>query len=180
MSFSELSDYIILFGALTVALTNIYNFLAKPHKKLKSKKEAEIKEQIERTLEEKMPSILEKHSKEVAQERNNERLEQLEEIRSSILEETKTVLDGILQINLEQSKNISTLMTSSKDVLRQRIMDIYHKYKKDKQLPIYSREALDELYKDYKAENGNSYIDKYYSRMRMWPTYDEYDNYDNE
>lgn len=32
----------------------------------------------------------------------------------------------------------------------------------------HEREALEQYYKDYKALNGNSYIDKYYSRMILW------------
>ena len=52
-------------------------------------------------------------------------------------------------------------------------MDIYNKYKFDKRMPIYMREALNELYKDYKAEGGNSYIDKYYNRMKEWETYND-------
>ena len=56
-------------------------------------------------------------------------------------------------------------------MLRQRIMMIYHNYKTSKRITIYDREALDEAYKDYKAEGGNSYIDKYYNRTLSWETY---------
>ena len=52
-------------------------------------------------------------------------------------------------------------------------MDIYHRYKKEKTYPMYEKEKLEELYKDYKAEKGNSYIDKYYNRMRTRETYYE-------
>ena len=45
--------------------------------------------------------------------------------------------------------------------------------KKEKRFPIHAKEALDELYKDYKAEDGNSYIDKYYARMCTWEAYDD-------
>lgn len=173
MTFSEFCDWIVLIGAVTIALTNIFNFLAKPSKKVKDKKNKELRQEIQTVLSEEIPTLLENHSKEVAIERNAERQVQLEEVRSSILKETQETLNGILKINLEQSKNIGTLMTSSKDMLRQRIMDIYHKYKKEKSFPIHVREALDELYKDYKAENGNSYIDKYYGRMKVWKTYDD-------
>ena len=47
-------------------------------------------------------------------------------------------------------------------------MDIYHQYKEYRKFPIYAKEKLDELYKDYKREGGNSYIDKYYGRMSKW------------
>ena len=37
-----------------------------------------------------------------------------------------------------------------------------------------------QYYKDYKAINGNSYIDKYYNRMKKWAIVpDEYEE-DNE
>ena len=173
MTFSEICDWIILIGATTIAVTNIYNFFAKPHKNVKDKKDKELKKEIETVLDEKIPVLLAKHSEEVAAERASERESQLKETREDILSETKKALDGILQINLEQSKNIDVLMTSSKDMLRQRIMAIYHEYKTEKRMPIHVREALDELYKDYKAENGNSYIDKYYNRMKSWETYDD-------
>lgn len=68
----------------------------------------------------------------------------------------------------KQTDAIETLQKGTKDVLRQKIMDIYHEYKNIRKFPIYVKEKLDELYKDYKAENGNSYIDKYYDRMKNW------------
>ena len=173
MTFSQLCDWIVLIGAVTIAITNIFNFFAKPGKKAKEKREKELKKQIETVIEEKVPELLEKHSKEVAAERTAERAEQLEDIRESILREQKETLEGILKLNIEQSNNINTLLASSKDMLRQRIMDIYHKHKKEKRMPIHVREALDELYKDYKAEKGNSYIDKYYGRMKIWEVYDD-------
>jgi hypothetical protein len=35
-------------------------------------------------------------------------------------------------------------------------------------MAIYEKEALEQYYIDYKAEGGNSYIDKYYKRMSTW------------
>ena len=61
--------------------------------------------------------------------------------------------------------SIEVLKQGTKDVLRQKIMAIYHEYKAERAFPIHVKEALDELYKDYKKEVGNSYIDKYYGRM---------------
>lgn len=180
MPFSELTDTIILISALCLAITNIYNFVAKPHRQIKEKKDKELREEIETVLEEKIPVLLERHSEEVAEKRSKEREEQLKEIKTDILEDTKKVLDEIRQINIEQSNNIKILTISSKDMLRQQIMQIYHEYKKEKRFPIHVREKLDELYRDYKAELGNSYIDKYYNRMAPWETYydeDEIEEY---
>jgi hypothetical protein len=60
------------------------------------------------------------------------------------------------------------LVISAKDVLREKIMGIYHKNKRDKTLTLNEKEALDQYYIDYKAMKGNSYIDKYYNRMKKW------------
>ena len=102
-----------------------------------------------------------------------DRQQYLLDIKEEVLAETKDTLEKIMQLNIEQSKSIELLTNSSKDIMRQRIMDIYHKYKREKTYPMYEKEKLEELYKDYKAEKGNSYIDKYYNRMRTWETYYE-------
>ena len=180
MSFSQLCDYIILIGAATVAITNIIKFLKSPHAFLKKKqqeeevkRDKEFQENFDKAIEEKMPKIFLEHDLETRQKYLSDRQKYLEDIKAEVLTDTKEILDGILQINLEQNKKIEILYKTSKDVLRQRIMNIYHEYKKEKRMPIHAREALDELYKDYKAEDGNSYIDKYYSRMITWEVYDD-------
>lgn len=173
MSFSEICDWIVLIGAVTIALTNIYNFFAKPRKKAKDKKDAELKTQIETTLDKKMPDILLKHDLETRDKYLADRQQYLVDIKNEVLEDTKDTLEGILRLNLEQNEAIEVLITTSKDILRQRIMNIYHTYKFEKRMPIHAKEALNELYKDYKAEKGNSYIDKYYNRMIAWEIYDD-------
>jgi hypothetical protein len=47
-------------------------------------------------------------------------------------------------------------------------MGLYHKGKSTRTLENWEKEALTQYYKDYKAMNGNSYIDKYYNRMKKW------------
>ena len=178
MSFSEICDWVVLIGAVTIAITNIYNFFAKPHKEAKDRKDHEIKEQIETTLDEKLPNILLEHDLETRNKYLNDRERYLNDIKAQVLEETKSTLDNILALNLKQNEAIEILTKASKDVLRQRIMNIYHQYKQEKRMPIHVREALDELYKDYKAENGNSYIDKYYNRMTPWESYDDEDSFE--
>lgn len=173
MTISELCDIIILLGALAVAITNIYNFFAKPNSNLKSRKLKQTNALVENILKEKMPKILEEHDLQTKNKYLSDRRRCLEEIKASVLADTKDTLEEIKELNLKQTESIEILYKTSKDVLRQRIMNIYHTYKIEKRMPIHAREALDELYKDYKAENGNSYIDKYYSRMVTWETYDD-------
>lgn len=52
--------------------------------------------------------------------------------------------------------------------MRQRIMSIYYDHKSTRRIPLHKKEILDELYKDYTDEGGNSYITKYYKRMQNW------------
>ena len=178
LSFSQICDAIVLVSAMCIAFTNIYNFFAKPTSKLKKKRTEEIQEQISDTLDEKLPEILLEHDLETRQKYLSDRQNYLNEIKTEVLTDVKDMLDNIYALNLEQSESIKTLSQGNKDMLRQRIMDIYYTYRDEKKLPIHKKEALDELYKDYKAEGGNSYIDKYYNRMKLWEVYDD-ENYED-
>ena len=173
MSISQFCDIIILVSALCIAITNIYNFFAKPTTKLKKKKTEELNNQISNILDEKLPEILLEHDLETRQKYLDDKQNCLNEIKTAVLTDVKDTLDSIYKLNLEQNESIKTLSQGNKDMLRQRIMDIYYTYRDEKKLPIHKKEALDELYKDYKAEGGNSYIDKYHNRMKTWEIYDD-------
>ncbi len=173
MSISQFCDIIILVSALCIAITNIYNFFAKPTTKLKKKKTEELNNQISDILDKKLPEILLEHDLETRQKYLDDRQNCLNEIKTEVLANVKDTLDNIYKLNLEQNESIKTLSQGNKDMLRQRIMDIYYTYRDEKKLPIHKKEALDELYKDYKAEGGNSYIDKYHNRMKTWEIYDD-------
>ena len=173
LSISQFCDIIILVSALCIAITNIYNFFAKPTTKLKKKKTEELNNQISDILDKKLPEILLEHDLETRQKYLDDRQNCLNEIKTEVLTNVKDTLDNIYKLNLEQNESIKTLSQGNKDMLRQRIMDIYYTYRDEKKLPIHKKEALDELYKDYKAEGGNSYIDKYHNRMKTWEIYDD-------
>jgi hypothetical protein len=66
------------------------------------------------------------------------------------------------------AKQYDALVISAKDVLREKIMQVYFKNKPTKTLTLHEKEALDQYYIDYKAIKGNTYIDKYYKRMERW------------
>lgn len=97
---------------------------------------------------------------------------QTKKIREEIVEEVAKKLsprfDEIYQQNLEQSEAINQLEKSSRDMLRENILSIYHTHKHSRCLTETTREYLQDLYEDYKAENGNHYIDKIYNRMKEW------------
>lgn len=171
MMLEQICDWIILLGAVSVALLNIIKFFAKPTSFLKRKKHEEFQNNLKKALDKIMPTYFEDHDLETRDKYLNDRKRYLEEITQEVLNNTKDVLEEIKEMNIEQSENLRILNQGSKDVLRQKIMSIYHQYKKEQRMPIYAKEALDELYKDYKAQGGNSYIDKYYKRMSLWEVY---------
>ena len=178
MNFSKICDIVLLISALCLATTNIINFFAKPTSKFKKKKAEELKELIEVVLDEKLPDFLHQNNLETRQKYLGDRQRYLSDIKSEVLADTKELLDNIYKLNLEQSQCIKILSQGNIDMLRQRIMEIYHRYKNEKKMPVNAEEALNELYKDYKAQGGNSYIDKYYKRMSTWEVYEE-DNYED-
>jgi superoxide dismutase len=45
-------------------------------------------------------------------------------------------------------------------------------------LTEHQKEVLEQYYVDYKAMKGNSYIDKYYNRMKKWKVVE--DDYDDD
>lgn len=173
ITLGEVVDYIILIGALCVAITNIIKFFKNPKTKMDEKKEKEEEERVKKIIAAELPAALEAHDLEIRGKYLQDRYRYLLEIKEAVLEETKETLKQVESTNLSQSDIITVLVQTSKDVLRQRIMTIYHSYKKEKRLPLFEREAVDELYKDYKAQGGNSYIDKYYGRILKWEVYDD-------
>ena len=173
MTISELVDYIILLGALAGAIYKIYDFFATPTSKLKQRATEKEKERIGAVLDEKLPQILYKHDLETKEKYKNDRQNYLNEIKAEILAEISDDINT-------NTKTIDALVISAKDVLREKIMAIYHKNKYNRTLTEYEREALNQYYIDYKALKGNSYIDKRYKRMDKWKVIYDDDPYDDE
>lgn len=173
MTISELVDYIILLGALAGAIYKIYDFFAMPTSKLKQRAIEREKERIGTVLDEKLPQILYKHDLETKEKYKNDRQNYLNEIKAEILAEIGEDINT-------NTKTIDALVISTKDVLREKIMAIYHKNKYNRTLTEYEREALNQYYVDYKALEGNSYIDKRYKRMDKWKVIYDDDPYDDE
>lgn len=173
MTISELVDYIILLGALAGAIYKIYDFFAMPTSKLKQRAVEKEKERIGAVLDEKLPQILYKHDLETKEKYKNDRQNYLNEIKAEILAEIGDDINT-------NTKTIDALVISAKDVLREKIMAIYHKNKYNRTLTEYEREALNQYYIDYKALKGNSYIDKRYKRMDKWKVIYDDDPYDDE
>ena len=168
LSVSEIVDYIILFAAFIGAIYKIYDFFAKPTSKLKQRAFDREKARIGAVLDEKLPTILYNHDLETRDKYRSDRENYLREIKAAVIKE----VGGDIADN---SATLEALKISAKDVLREKIMAIYHKNKYNRTMTEYEREALTQYYKDYKALDGNSYIDKRHARMDKWQViYDEY------
>jgi hypothetical protein len=152
-------DWIILLAATGTAIYKLIEFVSKPTSKIKQRK----KEQLKEALKEVVPPYIETYSKQIQPQC-------AKQISSQVLGSIQDDIKEIKAMNIKQTNQIDNMNTSLKDILRQKIMTIYHTYRKYQALPISEREKLDEFYKDYKAQDGNSYIDKYYKRMGTWDT----------
>lgn len=174
MNWMEAGDTIILISAIIMAVSNIWNFLRDKGVFVSKKWKDGQKELILEVLNEVLPNILLQHDLETRQKYLNDRERYLNEIKNQVSTEMKTDLNpiGVLE------QQVKELTTGFKDVLREKIMALYHKNKADRKLSEHEREALVQYYKDYKAVKGNSYIDKYYTRMEKWQTIPE--EYDEE
>lgn len=173
LTVGELVDYIILFAALIGAIYKIYDFFAKPTSKIKQRALEKERQRIGAVIDEKMPDILYNHDLQTRDKYKADRLNYLNEIKAEVLNE----IGGEIKTN---SQTIDALVISAKDVLREKIMAIYHKNKFNRTMTEYEREALNQYYVDYKALNGNSYIDKRYNRMNKWKIIYDDDPYDDE
>ena len=164
-------DLIILIGALCVAIYRIWDFFAKPTSKLKTKIKQKREAEIEAVLNRVLPEKLKAHDLETRDKYKADRQRYLTEIKDEVIKQVGGTID-------QNAEDLEALKISAKDVLREKIMAIYHEYRAERAYPTYKKEALEQYYKDYKKLNGNSYIDKYYARMSRWQ--EIYEDYEDE
>lgn len=172
MTLESVCDVIILIGSAYFMILKIIDSFAKPTSKYKQKKEEKHKDQLKKALDEIMPQYFLTHDLETREKYLADRQHYLEEIKEEILISLEDTIEEILHTNQTMCVQIDAINQGTKDMLRQRIMNIYYEYRAEKAFPIYIKESLEELYKDYKGQNGNSYIDKYYKRMSTWEIID--------
>lgn len=169
----QIVDLIILIGALCAAIYKIWDFFAKPTSRLKQRSLEKEKARVIQILDEVLPDKLKEHDLQTRDKYKADRQQYLLDIKDEVIKQ----VDGSINQNAE---DLEALTISAKDVLREKIMRIYHAYKNSRSFPLYEQEALEQYYKDYKKLKGNSYIDKYHGRMSKWEvTYeDDYDECD--
>lgn len=182
---SAILSFIVLLGSAVTAIGLLINKFAKPfkerRKKVKEQQDAESRQRIDEELVKVLPDILKAHDLETRDKYKADRENYLKEIKEEVLVDVSDKLCTIDDVKSDVKQlqvDVEVMAKSAKDVLREKIMVIYHKGKATKSMPMHHREALDQYYKDYKAMNGNSYIDKYFNRMKDWKVLD--DDYDEE
>lgn len=115
--------------------------------------------------------MLKAHDLEVRDRYLADRTKYLHDIETQVLKDIQTELSVVSDLEEQYGglrDQYEALVISAKDVLREKIMAVYHKNKGRRKIDESEKEALDQYYKDYKAIKGNSYIDKYYARMERW------------
>lgn len=173
ITLGDVVDLIILIGALCAAIYKIWDFFAKPTSKIKKRKKEKDRSMIITILDEVLPDKLKDHDLKIREKYKADRQQYLLDIKEEVIK----TLGGTVDQNKE---DLEALIISAKDVLREKIMAIYHEFKTERAYPTHKKEALDQYYKDYKKLNGNSYIDKYYARMAKWKEiYDDYSEDDD-
>ena len=195
--FSYASDVIILIAALLGAIGVITNWIGKPIKIFKKRndenfeakvldvvanKDITFEHRVLNIVQNKLPGLLQKHDLEVRDRYKADRERYLQEIKAEVLKDIQTQITEATKLSTEVAKLSElyhSLAISAKDVLREKIMQVYFIGKDNgKKLTEHQKEVLEQYYIDYKAMKGNSYIDKYYNRMQKWEVVE--DDYDED
>lgn len=148
MSITIIASGLILAGTVAVALMNIGKLFDDSGRFIKKKNDSHIEEIID----EKLPQYLQENNKNI-----NEKL------------------DKILEINQEQTRKIEQLEDSNTDMLRREIKKIYGKYRAFKKISQYDKIDCTKLVEDYRAENGNTYVEDLWAEIRTWEVVDSED-----
>ena len=196
MGLGMVCDIIILVAAVLMAISNIYKFFANSGKGIKKKvdeataeKEAEFNAKVDeraklvaqpmidsavRTLTASFEGLLDKHLPERLIAHDHETRRKYLEDRQRYLEEIKDEVITVLQDRIdavdEHDEQMVVFTEVLKELLRERIMEIYRRNKTKRQLEDHERYELRQAYASYKSIKGNSYIDGYYETMEGWDT----------
>ena len=189
-------DIIILVGAVVAAIAGIWKFILNSGKGIKKtvdkvaeEREAELISKIDKRIEEKvqpmleqtartltasfeglldkhLPKRLDDHDAETRKKYLADRQKYLCEIKDEVVLILKDRIDAVDEHG-DQMKVFSEVM---KELLRERIMEIYRRNRTERQLEDHERYELRQAYSSYKSIGGNSYIDGYYETMDSWIT----------
>lgn len=158
-----------------MAIKNVAEWFGKPIRFFKKKTDENFEERVVEILKKVLPDMLTEHDLMIQDKYQADREAYLQEIKHEVL---KSIQGELGQVD-KLCQQYEALAVSAKDVLREKIMNIYHKNKKTKTLKVHEKEALDQYYIDYKAIDGNGHIEKYKKRMDRWVILED-DYYDDD
>lgn len=101
------------------------------------------------------------------------REEIVKEVSASVSKELVPHLNEIHQQNLEQSEDIRLLTETTRNSIGAEILAFYEAHKTTKTITLNEKDAIEDLYKSYKAIKGNHYVDRIYLRIITWTVLDE-------
>lgn len=192
--FTSVGDVIIFIGAIVAAIVGIYRFFTGIGKGVKNKvdesreqQEADFNARVdariklttqpmldqtaktltasfEGLLDKYLPARLVEHDLETRRKYLEDRQRYLTEIRDEVV---LIMQDKIKAVN-EHGDQMKVFSEVLKELLRERIMEIYRRNRRIRQLEDHERFELRKAYEAYKSIGGNSYIDEYYAAMEQW------------
>ena len=185
-------NFIILISATVVAITNIYKFFANSKRGLKEKvdqvkedQEKEFNEKVDarvkviaqpmleeqaRTLTASFGTLLDKHLPKRLEAHDEQKYDQYVcDVKEEVVSDLQDKIDTV--DTHEEQMNVFTEVL--KELLRERIMEIYRRNRDNLMLDDHERHELNQAYRSYKLIKGNSYIDDYYAMMKEWETVPE-------
>ena len=128
-------DFIILIGALILAIDRItgkFGFFKKKNEQIFEAKVSAILKKV-------LPEILLKHDLEVRDKYKADRAKYIKETKEEVM---SAIQDELTQVDwLKQQYDV--LVLSAKDVLRAKIMAIYEANKRERKMPLSNKEALE-------------------------------------
>ena len=194
--FTSVGDIIIFVAAILGAIAGIWKFVSNLGKGVKGKvdeakeqQEAELTakiderikavthpmlEQTARTLtasfegllDKYLPARLVEHDLETRKKYLEDRQRYLCEIRDEVV----VIMQDKISAVSEHGDQMLIFSEVLKELLRERIMEIYRRNRQLRRLEEHERFELNKAYAAYKSIGGNSYIDGYYAIMEAWET----------
>jgi polyribonucleotide nucleotidyltransferase len=155
--FEIICNAIVFISAVLIAVKNIAEMCGKPIKFIKKKNDRDLETKITTIVTKLLPDMLKEYD-----EAN--KTAHVNDVKTAVIKQIGGQLNSVDTL----ANQYKALEISAKDVLREKIVCMYESNKDQRRLRHFERRALDQYYKDYKAMNGNSYIDIIYNRMKAW------------
>lgn len=157
MNLAEICDYLILTGAVIVAIKHIYGFFKKPVDSIKETAKSNEEEHIKQVLQSEMPKLLEENCTVI--------MASLNEIKEMTLNQEEQLQ------KLQDSVNLIT--EAQLDTMRYDMNAIYYKYRPYKKILSADKKAFIKFYEDYHSMGGNTWIDALYADVVKWETIED-------